>query len=48
MICAAEDVGLADPQALVIANAAAQAAHLVGFPEARIILSEAVLYVLSA
>lgn len=45
VICAAEDVGLADPQALVIANAAAQAAHLVGFPEARIILSEAVLYV---
>lgn len=45
VICAAEDVGLADPQALVIANAAAQAAHFVGFPEARIILSEAALYV---
>ena len=45
VICAAEDVGLADPQALVVANAAAQAAHLVGFPEARIILSEATLYV---
>ena len=45
LICAAEDVGLADPQALVIANAAAQASHLVGFPEARIILSEAALYV---
>lgn len=45
VICAAEDVGLADPQALVVANAAAQAAHLVGFPEAQIILSEAVLYV---
>ena len=45
VICAAEDVGLADPQALVVANAAAQAAHMVGFPEARIILSEAALYV---
>lgn len=45
VICAAEDVGLADPQALVVANAAAQAAYLVGFPEARIILSEAALYV---
>lgn len=45
MICAAEDVGLADPQALVVANAAAQAAHMVGFPEASIILSEAALYV---
>lgn len=45
VICSAEDVGLADPQALVIANAAAQAAHLVGFPEARIILSEAAVYV---
>ncbi|MBS4913996.1 MAG: replication-associated recombination protein A [Veillonella sp.] len=45
VICAAEDVGLADPQALVVANAAAQAAHLVGFPEARIILSEATIYV---
>ena len=45
IICAAEDVGLADPQALVVANAAAQAAHMVGFPEARIILSEAALYI---
>ena len=45
LICAAEDVGLADPQALVVANAAAQAAHMVGFPEARIILSEAASYV---
>ena len=45
IICAAEDVGLADPQALVVANAAAQAAHMVGLPEARIILSEAALYV---
>ena len=45
VICAAEDVGLADPQALILANAAAQASHMVGFPEARIILSEAACYV---
>ena len=45
VICAAEDVGLADPQALILANAAAQAAHMVGLPEARIILSEAACYV---
>ena len=45
VICAAEDVGLADPQALILANAADQAAHMVGFPEARIILSEAACYV---
>ena len=45
VICAAEDVGLANPQALILANAAAQAAHMVGFPEARIILSEAACYV---
>ena len=45
VICAAEDVGLADPQALILADAAAQAAHMVGFPEARIILSEAACYV---
>ena len=45
VICAAEDVGLADPQALVVANAAVQASHMVGLPEARIILSEAAVYV---
>lgn len=45
VICATEDVGLADPQALILANTAAQAAHMVGFPEARIILSEAACYV---
>ena len=45
VICAAEDVGLADPQALILANAAAQAAHMVGFPEARMIVSEAACYV---
>lgn len=45
MICAAEDVGMANPQALVVANSAAQAVHQVGMPEAQIILSEAVIYV---
>ncbi len=44
MICAAEDVGLADPEALRVAVSAAQAAEMVGFPEARIILAEAVIY----
>lgn len=48
VICAAEDVGLADPQALVIANAAAQAVQFVGWPEGRIILSEAVAYIACA
>ena len=48
VISAAEDVGLADPQALVIANAAAQAVQFVGWPEGRIILSEAVIYVACA
>jgi len=48
VICAAEDIGLADPQALVVANAAAQAVQLVGWPESRIILSEAVLYIACA
>ncbi len=45
MICAAEDVGMANPQALVVATSAAEAVHKVGMPEARIILSEAVIYV---
>ena len=45
VIAASEDVGLANPQALVVANAAAQSVHLVGMPEARIILSEAAVYV---
>lgn len=48
VICAAEDVGLADPQALVIANAAAQAADFVGWPEAQIPLAEAVCYIANA
>lgn len=48
MICAAEDVGTADPMALVVATSAAQAVERIGMPEARIILSEAVTYVASA
>lgn len=48
VISAAEDIGLADPQALVIANAAAQALQLVGWPEGRIILAEAVVYLACA
>lgn len=48
LICASEDVGMANPQALVVANAAAQAVHQVGMPEAQIILSEAVIYVASS
>ncbi len=48
MICAAEDVGNADPQALVVAVAAAQASERIGLPEAQIILAEAVTYVASA
>ena len=48
MICAAEDVGNADPQALVVAVNAAQAAERIGIPEANIILSQAVTYVASA
>ena len=48
VICAAEDVGNADPQALVIANAAAQAAHFVGLPEAQIPLAQAVCYIANA
>ena len=48
LICAAEDVGMANPQALVVANAAARAVHQVGMPEAQIILSEAVIYVASS
>ena len=45
VICASEDVGLANPQALIVANSAMQAVHMVGMPEARIILSEAAIYV---
>ncbi len=45
VIAAAEDVGLANPNALVIATSAMQAVTMVGMPEARIILSEAAIYV---
>ena len=45
VICASEDVGMANPNALVVANAAMQAVHMIGMPEARIILSEAAIYV---
>ena len=44
VILAAEDIGLANPNALLMANACAQAIQFVGLPEARIILSEAVIY----
>src|SRR5262245_42430113 len=45
---AAEDVGLADPQAPVVAAAAAQATHLIGLPEARLTLAEAAVYLARA
>ena len=48
MICAAEDVSNADPMALVVATSAAQAVERIGMPEARIILSQAALYVACA
>ncbi len=48
MICAAEDVSNADPQALVVAVSAAQAVERIGMPEAQIILSQAATYVASA
>lgn len=48
MICASEDVGNADPQALQVAVAAAQAVERVGMPEAQLILAQAVLYVATA
>ena len=48
MICAAEDVGNADPQALTVAVSAAQAAERLGMPEARIPLAQAAIYVACA
>ena len=48
VICAAEDVGLAEPQALVLANAAMQVSEFVGMPEARIPLAQAAVYVACA
>lgn len=48
MISAAEDIGMADPSALLAATAAAQSVALVGMPEARIILAEAVVHLATA
>ena len=48
VICASEDVGNADPMALVVAMNAANAVQFVGMPEARIILGQAVTYIASA
>ncbi len=48
VIAAAEDVGNADPQALVVATSAAQAVNMIGMPEGRIILAQAAAYVASA
>jgi putative ATPase len=48
VIHAAEDVGLADPMALVLANAAFQAAEFIGWPEASIPLAEATIYIATA
>lgn len=45
VICASEDVGMANPNALVVATSAMQAVHMIGMPEARILLSEAAVYV---
>ena len=45
VICASEDVGMANPNALVVANAAMQGVHMIGMPEARILLAEAAVYV---
>jgi putative ATPase len=45
---ASEDIGLADPQALVVASAAAHATHLIGLPEARLALAEAAVYLARA
>jgi len=48
VICAAEDVGNADPQAIVVANSALQVSEFVGMPEARIPLAQAAVYVACA
>ena len=48
MISAAEDIGMADPSALQTATAAAQAVALIGMPEGRIILAEAVVHLATA
>jgi putative ATPase len=48
VIHAAEDVGMADPQALVVATAAAQAVEFVGLPEAQIPMTQAAIYIATA
>ncbi|MDR1784599.1 MAG: replication-associated recombination protein A [Endomicrobium sp.] len=48
IICASEDVGIADPRALIIAVSALNAIKFIGMPEARIVLAEAAIYVASA
>ena len=48
IICAAEDVGLADPMALVVANAAANSLSYIGLPEGRIPLAQAAVYIACA
>ena len=48
MICASEDVGNADPNALIVAVSAANAVHQLGMPEAKIVLAQAVSYVACA
>jgi len=48
LICASEDVGNADPMALLVASSAFQGVELVGMPEARILLSQAAIYVAMA
>lgn len=48
IILAAEDIGLANPNALLLANACYQSVHAIGMPEARIILSEAAVYLASS
>ena len=45
VIAASEDVGMANPNALILATSAMEAVHMVGMPEARIILAEAAVYV---
>ena len=48
MICASEDVGMADPMAIVVATSVSLAVERIGLPEARILLSEAAVYVAAA
>ena len=48
MICASEDVGMADPNAIVVANAASDILEKVGLPEGRIPLAQAAVYVATA